>query len=200
MTVGARSILAVAFLAIFAGCDDRAGRGGVLSDVSAAGTDVRSPAPDFSLIDQNGDVLGLSDLRGKAIVLDFIFTNCPGPCPILTGTHVQLQRSLPPDLRDATHFVSITIDPKRDDPEALRNYAKARGVDPSDWSFLGGAPDEVEAVVGAYGIAVLGGSHGEMNHQLATYLIGPDGRIAEVYVGLDHDAAEIQSDLASLIP
>jgi protein SCO1/2 len=200
MTVGARSILAVAFLAIFAGCDDRAGRGGVLSDVSAAGTDVRSPAPDFSLIDQNGDVLGLSDLRGKAIVLDFIFTNCPGPCPILTGTHVQLQRSLPPDLRDATHFVSITIDPKRDDPEALRNYAKARGVDPSDWSFLGGAPDEVEAVVGAYGIAVLGGSHGEMNHQLATYLIDPDGRIAEVYTGLDHDAAEIQSDLASLIP
>lgn len=200
MTRMARWLLGVALVALLGGCGDDAGRGGVLSDVAAAGSDVRSPAPDFSLVDQNGRVLALSDLRGKAVVLDFIFTHCPGPCPILTGTHVELQRSLPPDLREATHFVSITIDPKRDTPEALRDYARARGVDPSDWSFLGGEADEVEAVVSAYGIAVLGGSEGEMNHQLATYLIGPDGRIAEVYVGLDHDAAEIQNDLASLIP
>ncbi len=177
-------------------CDDGAGRSGTLPSVSAA----RMAAPDFTLVDQNGDPFALADVRGKAVVMDFIFTHCPGPCPILTGINVSLQRSLPPELRAATHFVSITIDPERDSPEALGDYARARGADLSDWSFLGGPVAQVESVTRSYGVASMSEPGGEMNHQLVTVLIDPEGRIAEHYLGVDHEADEIRRDLESLIP
>ena len=54
------------------------------------------PAPDFALVDQDGKPVALADLRGKTLLLDFVYTHCPGPCPILTGRHVAVQRALPP--------------------------------------------------------------------------------------------------------
>ena len=86
-----------------------AGSSGSFSELATA----RDPAPDFELVDQDGAKLRLADLRGKLVLLDFIFTSCPGPCPILTSAHVTLQRSLPPELRARTRFVSISLDPAR---------------------------------------------------------------------------------------
>ncbi len=77
------------------------------------------PAPDFDLIDHESERFRLSDLAGKTVLLDFIFTHCTGPCPVLTSRNVSVERQLAGSLRDKTHFVSISIDPERDTPEAL---------------------------------------------------------------------------------
>ncbi|MEN8181989.1 MAG: SCO family protein [Myxococcota bacterium] len=164
-----------------------AGEGTVL-DGLAAETD---PAPDFQLIDQAGEPLGLSDLAGRAVLLDFIYTSCPGPCPVLTGLHVDAQRALPDALRDRVRFVSISLDPERDGPLELSAYARARGVDLAGWSFLTGEPALVAEVVEGFGVGHVRSESGEIDHLVATFVIDPEGRIVRRFLGLEHSPEQI---------
>jgi len=157
------------------------------------------PAPAFRLIDQNGAPLALSDLACRGVLLDFIFTRCPGPCPILTSTHVRAQRLLSEELREQTRFVSISIDPLRDTPEDMARYGAARGADLEHWSFLTGPQADVDAVVAAYGIGTTRAANGEIEHVVASFLIDPQGRIVKRYLGLDHDPGEIAADLEAVV-
>jgi protein SCO1/2 len=171
-----------------------AGASGGFSDLAQA----RDPAPPFDLVDQNGNRLTLADLRGKLVVLDFVYTSCQGPCPMLTSAHVTLQRSLPPELRARTRFVSISLDPARDTPMTLRAYGLARGADLTSWSFLTGPADRVAAVVAAYGVGSLRRPDGQIDHLVATFLIDGDGQIAQRYIGLEHEPEELLHALEGL--
>ena len=157
------------------------------------------PAPPFELLDVSGETVSLAGLAGRVLLVDFIFTRCPGPCPILTSSHVSVQRLLPQAVREATHFVSISIDPLRDTPADLEAYALARGADLSDWSFLTGPPDEIGKVVEAYGVGTGRSADGQIEHVLATFLVDPRGRIVKRYIGLDHDPAAIVADLEAVV-
>lgn len=151
----------------------------------------RDPAPAFRLTDQEGRPVALADLAGKVVVLDFIYTRCPGPCPILTGRQADVQRALPETLRSKTWFVSISLDPEHDTPERLRDYARARGADLARWSFLTGPVAEVDAVLAGYGVGKTRVAEGDIEHFVATFLIDPDGRIARTFVGTEDEAAEL---------
>jgi protein SCO1/2 len=168
-----------------------AGTGGAFPDVVGP----RESAPDFSLTDQVGRPVSLASLRGKTLLLDFVFTSCPGPCPILTGRHARLQRELPLALREKVWFVSISLDPGFDTPERLRAYAQARGADLANWSFLTGEPGAVAEVVKAYGVGSLRRPDGEIDHLVVTFLIDRAGQIAERYTGLEHETADLARDL-----
>lgn len=156
-------------------------------------------APSFVLIDQDGQSKGLADLRGRALLLDFVFTRCPGPCPILTSTHVSAERLLSPALREKTHFVSISIDPLRDTPEDMKRYAGVRGADLDHWTFLTGPPSEVQQVLSAYGVGTTRTEDGEIEHVVATFLIDGDGRIVKRYLGLDHEPEQLAADLEAVV-
>ena len=156
------------------------------------------PAPPFSLVDVDGETVSLADLAGKTLLVDFIFTRCPGPCPSLTSSHVSVQRALTPAQREKIRFVSITIDPERDTPEDLRAYALARGADLADWSFLSGPSDEVVKVMRAYGVGTKAGADGDIEHVLATFLIDPRGRVVKRYLGLDHAPETLAADLEAV--
>lgn len=156
-------------------------------------------APGFSLLDQDGYVKTLEDFRGKALLLDFVFTRCPGPCPILTSSHVSAERLLAPELLERTHFVSISIDPLRDTPEDMRRYGEVRGANLAHWSFLTGDPSAVQEVVTAYGIGTTRSEDGEIEHVVATFLIDGAGRIVKRYLGLDHEPAGLAADLEAAV-
>ncbi len=153
------------------------------------------PAPPFALVDQRGEKLSLADLRGKVVLLDFIFTSCPGPCPILTGAHAELRRSLPPEVAERTWLVSITLDPERDTPDVLRQYAARRGADFPNWSFLTGPVEVVDAVARSYGVGSARSDAGEIDHTVVTFLIDAEGGIVRHYMGVDHGTEEIARDL-----
>jgi protein SCO1/2 len=168
------------------GGDEDAGGGGF----GAAPAD-RDPAPAFRLTDQAGRPLALADLAGKVVLLDFVYTRCPGPCPILTGRQVDVQRALPAELRARTWFVSISLDPEHDTPERLREYASARGADLSGWSFLTGSTAEVDAILAGYGVGKTRTAGDEVEHFVVTFLIDAEGRIASRFVGTEDEPAEL---------
>ena len=156
---------------------------------------VRSAAPDFELVDQAGETVSLQGLRGRTLLVDFIYTQCPGPCPALTSQHVILQAKLSPALREKVWFVSISIDPANDTPEAMGAYAEARGADLSRWSFLTGEPAEVAGVVKRFGVGTLRQPDGDIDHLVATFVIDPQGRIADRFIGLEHGTKEVLAAL-----
>jgi protein SCO1/2 len=176
--------------------EGEAGRSGVSLDAVLPEAD---PAPPFRLVDVAGEERTLASLRGKVVLLDFVYTNCPGPCPIQTALQVELQRALPGTLREGVQLVSISLDPERDTPEALGRYAETHGADLANWWFLTGDRESVGEVLAAYGIGVAPGEGiGEISHLVVRFLIDREGNVAQRYFGLEHEAGTILGDVKRL--
>ena len=156
-------------------------------------------APDFALTDQDGRPAKLSDWRGRAVFVDFVFTRCPGPCPIQTARLVDVQKTLPADLAARTRFASITLDPDYDSPERMREYAASRGASLDNWSFLSGDSKTVQSVLDAWRIGTVRKPDGSLDHVVATFLVGPDGKIYRRYLGLEGRAGALLDDLSKLL-
>ena len=108
------------------------------------------PLPKFALMNQSGHVIRAEDLRGRAAIISFLFTNCHDTCPVVTARLAQAQAEvLAAGLSSSVRFVSITVDPTTDTPDVLRKYAERFGADTTNWDFLTGRPEEVGPVVRA---------------------------------------------------
>ena len=91
--------------------------------------------PQFELTNQNGQPFGSTQLNGKIWIAGFIFSTCPGPCPMISSRMSELQRPLE---ESDVHLVSLTVDPEKDTPEVLRGYAEKLHARPGRWDFLTG--------------------------------------------------------------
>lgn len=100
--------------------------------------------PEFGLVSQTGDSVHLADLRGNVWVADFIFTNCASTCPMMTAQLSRLQKALAGETR--ARLVSFSVDPVRDTPERLAEYAKGYGATPDRWLFLTGDQQQVRTL------------------------------------------------------
>lgn len=96
------------------------------------------PVADFTLTNQAGQSVSLSDLRGRVWVADIIFTRCAGPCPEMTRKMKELQDALPAD--GQARLVTLTTDADYDTPEVLARYGERFGADAQRWTFLTGDP------------------------------------------------------------
>ena len=113
-------------------------------------------APDFALTDQAAKPLNSGNLKGKVLLVSFIFTTCNGSCPATTHRMGLVQRELRTRgllKGDQVRLLSITLDPRRDTPEVLRNYMRLYDAEPASWSFLTGPPAQVDKVIAAWGLA-----------------------------------------------
>ncbi len=106
-----------------------------------------SEVPDFSLTSERGETVTLDDLAGHIWVADFIFTNCRGPCPLMTSHMAKLQHALDAEGLPVK-LVSVTVDPERDTPAVLKDYAERFGADLSRWSFLTGDKQAIHNLIG----------------------------------------------------
>jgi protein SCO1/2 len=161
---------------------------------------VIGPAPSFALTSQDGAPVTLAALRGKIVAVSFIYTLCPDICPLLTQKMVQVQDELGPDFGAKIAFVSITLDPERDTPEVLKDYAQAWGAKLDGWRFLTGSPEAVRAVAKRYGSFVAKNKDGSVDHTQLTSIVDAEGAMRVQYLGARFDPEEFRRDLLSLLP
>ena len=122
---------------------------GAAADDAASEEKARNFFTDLEVVDQNGKRLRFySDvLKDRVVLINFIFTNCPGACPLMTQKLIQTRKLLVDSVKDDIWFVSISIDPDRDTPEAMKDFARKQGVDESRWNFLTGNTDNLNYIV-----------------------------------------------------
>lgn len=156
-------------------------------------------APEFTLTTQDGNRLSLQELRGKVVVVTFIFASCTDSCPLLTHKLATLQSRLGPDFGPQAFFVSVTVDPERDTPEVLKRYASAHGAQLSGWAFLTGTPGEIREIARRYGVAYGKLPSGDMDHTFLTSLVDRSGMLRVQYLGVRFDPDELLGDVRSLL-
>src|SRR5216117_118742 len=144
---------------------------------------VIAAAPDFALRDATGAPVRLSDLRGKVVLIAFIYTSCTTACPILGHQMAALQKRLKREKRlsDRVMLLSVTVDPPRDNAAVLAHYASGLGADPTGWRFLRDTSEGMAPVLGAYHEWTKTLPDGEIDHPARVYLIDAGGRIREIY-------------------
>ncbi len=126
--------------------------GGGADERPLEGLKVFGTVPPFSLIEQSGKPVTREDLTGKVWIANFFYTHCPATCPLQTANMARLQRDLT-DVQDL-RLVSVTIDPERDTPAVLSEYADRYGADPARWLLLTGEKEAIYRLARSGGGAV----------------------------------------------
>jgi protein SCO1/2 len=157
------------------------------------------PAPEFTLTGTDGGRLSLGDLRGKVVAVTFIYATCTDTCPLLTAKMAGMQKRLGPDFGSKVRFVSITVDPERDTPSILAQYARNHGADPAGWAFLTGTPAEIRDVGRRYGIFAKKTERGDVDHTFLTSIVDQRGILRVQYLGIRFDPEEFLRDVRSLL-
>ncbi len=144
----------------------------------------------FTLIDQDGKVFSSDILNNKVAVYNFIFTNCAGICPVMTYQMKELHLKFSPEQN--VRFISITVDPERDTPEVLFNYAQQTEANTAQWSFLTGPKADIYELSRKeflLGVEEDGGSLDELiMHSQKFVLVDGDAYIRGYYDGFDEEA------------
>lgn len=190
-----------------------------LAQGQAEESDSFGEAPAFALVDQLERAVSSYELRGRVTVANFIYTNCTDACPLLTYRMQTLQQRLTDErLFDGrVQLLSFTVDPVRDTPAVLREYAERFQANPDLWRFLTGPKEDVvPLVVDGFKLGVTalppvesdegssddtGMSHQkpyEVMHGTRFVLIDPQGRIRAYYEGRDLDLDRVVGDIRRL--
>ena len=138
--------LSIAFVLVFSwlifiGCSKTDNLVGTVLDNPLA-------APEFSLQNQFGDTVSISDYRGRVVVLTFLYSYCEDICPIVSNYFQQVYQLLGDDI-DKVAFVIVSVDPKHDTIENVYKYSDDRGM-LHKWSYLVGDEGQLKPVWSSY--------------------------------------------------
>lgn len=171
-------------------------------DTSARGKEayreLGETVPQFTLYNQDGDVVSINRFRGRRVVMNFIYTRCPiaTMCPLSTQRMMDLQHAAREKGVTNLELVSITLDPAYDTPPVLRDYAAARGIDTANFSFLTGPEAAVRDLLHQFGVIVEPGEN-YLKHTLSTLLIDEKGTIVHRVDGTNWEPKEFLARLAT---
>jgi protein SCO1/2 len=149
--------------------------------------------PPFALTERNGRTITNIDLFGKIWVADFVYTTCPGPCPLVTANMAKVQQAVANDPQ--VQLVTFTVDPQDDTPAVLAAYADKFGASPSRWWFLTGAEKPLYDLIQHGFYQVVQDNHGQalqpgefvVTHSTKMVLIDADGNVRGFYDGVGPD-------------
>ena len=163
--------------------------------VSSYGT-----VPSFQLVNQNGQPFGSPQLAGKIWIADFIYTTCPGPCPMISSRMSELQKPLE---KTDVRLVSFSVDPAKDTPAILRGYAEKLHADADRWNFLTGPKSAIYKLShDGFKLAVSDGSNeqGIPVHSTRIVLVDRHGQIRGYYDATEADAVtKLVADTSHLL-
>lgn len=148
-------------------------------------------APAFEMNDIDGNPVSLASTDGKVRLVYYYFANCPDVCPPTTFLLAEAQEKLREQgkLGSDAELISITFDPERDSPEAIRKFAERTSAEPGDgWHFLRGGSDETIELAKEMQIAIVKDPGGEtFSHMNYIVLIDREGQIRQLIKGSDEN-------------
>lgn len=151
----------------------------------------------FQFTTQDNKKLSNKDLEGKWWVADLIFTNCTTVCPPMTANMMQLQKQAKKENLDV-QFVSFSVDPERDTPKVLTEFANQYGADFDNWTFLTGYEfDKIKKIsIKSFQAPVEKPPEesDQFMHGTRFYLVNPDGKVIKSYSGTDKDDMKLIID------
>ena len=165
--------------------------------------------PDFTLVDQSGKRIHLSQFEGKVLLVTFVYTHCPlsDYCPRMSHNFADIDKALAanPALYAATHLLSVSFDPERDTPAALRSYGGAYTGQYTNetfthWSFAVPPKAELDPVLRFFDVGSVPAPGNTLTHTLSTVEIGPDGHILKWFPGNNWTADEVLADVKHNLP
>ncbi|MFQ5951457.1 MAG: SCO family protein [Candidatus Geothermarchaeales archaeon] len=155
-------------------------------------------APDFTLLNRDGEPVSLSDFHGKVIVLSFLYSHCDDECHIIVAKFAEAAKEFQGTRSEAVVFVAVTVDPERDTPERLREYSRIFAY---NGYYLTGAREALEEVWADYGILTqreeleedeyyLVPTEGSLStygvlHPLKILLIDEQGKVRSTFLGVE---------------
>ena len=156
-----------------------------------ASTELRrlSVVPPFALTERSGKTITNRDLSGKIWVADFIYTTCPGPCPLVTAGMARIQEAVAHD--PEVQLVSFTVDPDTDTPPVLAKYADSFDADTNRWWFLTGPKKPLYDLIQNGFLQVVEDNTGQPQagqnrvvHSTYLALVDGDGNVRGIYDGV----------------
>lgn len=148
--------------------------------------EVGDTLPEYHFVNELGQNVSLSQFKGNALVISFLFTRCPLPkfCPLTAKKLAKAQDQLVANLDGPTnwHFLAITIDPEFDTPERLKQFGELYGYQPDRWSFLTGELIDITAIAEQFGL-FFWTEDGVVKHNLRTVVVGADGFVRTNIIG-----------------
>jgi protein SCO1/2 len=157
--------------------------------------------PDVALVDQDGRPLRLSDYRGKAVAVTFVFTRCPMPefCPLMMRNFQAAHESLASDaaLAGRTHLLTVSFDTQHDTPDVLRSYGRPfqKTATPfTHWTLATGKDEAIRELGEALGLDYSEEDR-SFTHNLRTAVIDPRGRLRRLFRGNEWHAEELVAEL-----
>src|SRR5215470_419954 len=164
-------------------------------------------APDFQLTERSGKQVTRAELAGEVWVADFIFTRCPGMCPLLSTRMETLQQKLSETPGRPVKLVSFSVDPEWDTPERLQEYAQKYQASREQWLFLTGPlPTMTQIITKGFHLGLVkvppeeqSPKHEPIIHSDRLVLIDPAFQIRGYYQGVDQDSfTQLWRDLETL--
>lgn len=149
-------------------------------------------------VSAQGKELQLAELQGKAQIVTMAYTSCQLSCSMLITDMIKIQSRIPPKLRDQVGFVMFSLDPERDTPERLSEYASSRKLESKDWTFLSSSADSVRELSVLLNVSYQKDTSGEYAHSNVITLLDQDGVIRYQQLGLKQDAAAMIDALLQL--
>tara|TARA_B100001250_G_scaffold214514_1_gene184058 strand:- start:726 stop:1313 length:588 start_codon:yes stop_codon:yes gene_type:complete len=152
--------------------------------------------PDFTFHDQDGQLFNKTRLANKITVLDFMFTSCTGPCPLMSSNMATLYQEFQ-NVKEV-QFVSVTVDPITDSEKALKEYAEFLGVNDDRWQFIRSDLESTKDL--KQGGFMLYAGELPQGHAIKFILLDHKGNIRKYFDGTD-DASQavLRKDIATLV-
>ena len=156
--------------------------------------------PDYSFTNEQGQAVSLSQFKGQALALTFIFTRCPFPtfCPLMSRNFAEAQEKLK-QMTNAPanwHLLTLSFDPEFDTPAVLNGYAREYHADPARWNFLTGALLDITAISEQFGVQFWRVNPGEpISHNLRTVVVDAQGRVQKIFPNNNWNSDELVAEV-----
>ena len=182
------AVLVLLLALALSGCARRSERPTAQADTTAvhAAAEPSLFELDFPLTDASGHAFRLAELRGRPFVASMVYTHCKSVCPRITADLRTLEKALPEDVRERTRFVLFSLDPGRDTPAELAEFAERHSLDRTRWTLLASSEDDMRTLAAVLGVRFRPDQDGEIAHSAVAVVCGPDGVVKLRQVGLQN--------------